>query len=133
MEIKRLLGSCVRIIDFRKDGNCKEFVYNNIKHFLNLEDIEVFNKQLEIYKGKYTVGLYEAVVNNHTAKKQQRTDNVNVVPNFNIPSRYALDKINFSCYSNRREERMFYCSPIVVQFENGKKYTPRPPISHVVV
>ena len=72
MELKRLNTPCIRIMDFRNDGDTEEFVFNNIRHFLQKEDIEDFKNLLELYGNIYTNGLQEEVTKNHNQRKKQK-------------------------------------------------------------
>lgn len=122
MELRRLCAPSVRIIDFRRDGPCVEFCYGNIKHFLLAEDVEEFKQLLDMYNGVYSNGLYEELVRNHNARKRLKNEEaISANEESNIPNRFSVDCIKFASYSHRRDERMFYCSPIIITFANGKK------------
>lgn len=121
MEIKRLTSPCVRIMDFRNDGKAIEFPFAGITHFLLRDDIEEFNQLLETFSGKYTNGLYEELVRNHAERKKTKRDEPIAVQvqDFNKPSRFMIETIRFASYAHRRDERMFYCSPIIISFPDG--------------
>ncbi len=120
MEIKRLCSKSVRIIDFRNDGDAQVFAYKGITHFLQKEDLEDFKKSIELYEGIYTVGTYEEVVRNHNERKRIKNEEPTTISNLNVPSRYNIEKIKFTNFANRRDERIFYSSPIVITLPNGE-------------
>ena len=68
MELKRLCAPSIRIIDFRSDGDCVEFIYSGIRHFLQAADIEEFKQLLEQYHGVYSNGLYEELLRHHSER-----------------------------------------------------------------
>lgn len=122
MELKRLNTPCIRIMDFRNDGDTEEFVFNNIRHFLQKEDIEDFKNLLELYGNVYTNGLQEEVTKNHNQrKKQKRLEALqNISGEHNTSSnRYDIEEIKFTNYAHRREERMFFSSPIAITYEDN--------------
>lgn len=120
MELKRLCAPSVRIMDFRHDGETSMFEFNGITHFLQKEDIEEFNNLLGYYNGVYTNGLYEELMRSHLERKKlKREENNGAVMDFNKPDRFCIEKIKFASYAHRRDERMFYCSPIIITFPDG--------------
>lgn len=123
MELKRLCAPSIRIIDFRSDGDCVEFIYSGIRHFLQAADIEEFKQLLEQYHGVYSNGLYEELLRHHAERKKNKQQEA-PTPNqeANIPARFKVDSIRFASYSHRRDERMFYCSQILVTLANGRKF-----------
>lgn len=121
MELKRLCTDSVRIIDFRSDGDTEIFEYKGIIHFLQKEDIEDFNRLLDLYDGIYSVGLYEEIVRNHQERKKlKQEEQSEQIMDFNVPNRFAIKKIKFTNYAHRRDERMFYCSPVVITLQDGR-------------
>ncbi len=120
MELRRLCSPCLRVIDFRADGDTEMFTYNGISHFLQKDDIEEFNSQLAYYDGVYTKGLYEEIVRSHNERKKQKRNEGALQQDPNRPTRYQVEGIRFTSYAHRRDERMFYSSPIKVNFSNGQ-------------
>ncbi len=122
MELKRLCSPSVRIIDFRADGDTELFEYNGITHFLQKDDIEDFKRLLDLYSGVYSNGLYEELMRNHSERKKlKREDQTSLINEFNVPSRFEVEKIKFTHYAHRRDERMFYCSPIIITLPSGRR------------
>lgn len=121
MELKRLCAPSLRIMDFRNDGDTEIFEFKGITHFLQKEDIIDFNTLLEYYSGIYTNGLYEELMRSHIErKKSKQIEKANGIMDFNKPSRFSIEKIKFASYAHRRDERMFFCSPIIITFADGR-------------
>ncbi|MGN1392433.1 MAG: PilZ domain-containing protein [Succinivibrionaceae bacterium] len=122
MEIKRLTSPCVRVMDFRKDGNATVFKYNNIVHYLLPSDIDEFKNLLPVYRNTYTIGLYEDLMQKHQERKKSKLDALGIKVNSdtNKIERYFIENMQFASYAHRRDERMFYSSPIKISFEDGR-------------
>lgn len=72
MELKRKCSPCIRSIDMRaRHPQSKAFQYGGVQHFLTDEAQEVFQTQLKIYRDHYTMGVYEAVIEDERLHRQQ--------------------------------------------------------------
>jgi len=113
MELKRKCAPCIRVIDMRaRHPQSKPFQYGGIQHFLTDEALEVFQTQLRVYRNRYTMGVYEAVMEDERLHRQQaNTDNAPALP----AGRLDVDAIRFASYHQRREERMHFSSPVLLQ------------------
>ena len=113
MELKRKSTPSVRSIDLRARNSAVPFVYAGIQHFMTPEDIEVFQATIPIYHGKYTVGVYEAVL---AAQKERlkKDSQLGEDPSLD-PHRFEIDSVHFASYYHRREERMHFSSPVVLK------------------
>lgn len=115
MELKRKCSPCIRSIDMRaRHPQSKAFQYGGVQHFLTDEAQEVFQTQLKIYRNHYTMGVYEAVIEDERLHRQQaNADDGNSPPL--LPSRLDVEAIRFASYHQRREERMHFSSPVRLQ------------------
>ena len=113
MELKRLSAPCVRSIDLRARHNAIAFAHSGIQHFMTPEDIEVFHAALTTYHGKYTLGVYEAVMS--AQKDRLKHDSQQTDDPQHDPHRFEIDSIQFASYYHRREERMHFSSPVLLR------------------
>ena len=113
MELKRLSAPCVRSIDLRARHNAISFAHSGIQHFMTPEDIEVFHAALTTYHGKYTLGVYEAVMS--AQKDRLKHDSQQNDDPQHDPHRFEIDSIQFASYYHRREERMHFSSPVLLR------------------
>ena len=120
MELRRLCAPCLRVMDFRNDGDCEIFTFSGTSHFLQKEDIEEFRSLAACYGGVYTKGVYEEVMRSHNERKKIRRQESGLNHDPNSPARFNLDEIRFASYAHRRDERMYYSSAIVVAFPDGR-------------
>ena len=72
---------------------------------------EVLQTQLKIYRNRYTMGAYEAVMEDERLHRQQASADSGPPS----PSRLDVEAIRFASYHQRREERMHFSSPVVLQ------------------
>lgn len=115
MELKRLAGSCMRLIDLRGhvDGECRAYDYEGKTHYLDSVAIRVFEENVAQY-GEYTFGVYEAVnntENNFRVIYQKEKHGINKSVTNETPKVYEklqyTGKLRaFGPYHNRIEERM---------------------------
>ena len=113
MELKRLSTPCVRSIDLRARHSAIPFAHSGIQHFMTQEDIEVFHAALTTYHGKYTLGVYEAVMS--AQKERLKHDSQQEGDPQHDPHRFEIDSIQFASYYHRREERMHFSSPVLLR------------------
>lgn len=115
MELKRLAGPCMRLIDLRGhvDGECRAYDYEGKTHYLDSVAIRVFEENIAQY-GEYTFGVYEAVnntENNFRVIYQKEKQGVNrkaidETPKVFEKLQYSGNLRTFGPYHNRQEERM---------------------------
>ncbi len=124
MEMNRLSQPIDRFIDLRGHvtGEVIPYVHNGKQHFMDDLAIEVFEEQIEKH-GKYTLAVYEAVMNtenNHKviAKKeaQQRAN-----PDAHQEVEGRTNFVQFAAYESRSEERMNYSIKVKVEIEAGNQ------------
>ncbi len=120
MELKRRASPCIRILDMRARYPSIPYVFAGIQHFMSQDDIEVFQTQLRLYQGRYTMGVYEAVLEaqklrQHSPLEPEEDPNAN-------PRRFEVDAIRFASYYGRREERMHFSSTVKLHLANGATY-----------
>ena len=123
MEIKQKAAPCLRVMDMRSRYSCIPYIYAGIQHFLSLEDIEIFQQQLRIYHGRYTMGVYEAVMEAHhkrlTAEQEQEPDD----PHQPLTSKkFEVEGVPFASHYHRQAERMHFSSPIHLQLADGAEF-----------
>ena len=120
MELKRRSAPCIRIIDMRARYPSIPYIYAGIQHFMSQEDIDVFQTQLHLYRGRYTMGVYEAVL--EAQKLRQHAPNEPEDDPHSNPKRFEVDAIRFASYYGRREERMHFSSSVKLLLANGATY-----------
>ena len=135
MELKRLASACTRSIDLRGlvDGECKLFEYEGQSHFLDSIAIEVFENNIEAYKG-YTFGVYDAVKNTENnfrviyQKEQQKLsaiapqDEIIELPKkTSDKTQYPVAIFSLNQYHNRIEERMNYVTSLEIILDNKQR------------
>lgn len=118
MELARRAAPCVRVIDFRNTAGtaAKPVEVNGIKLYITDEDAEVLNAELKLYRGKYTMGVYEKVMDAHKNRSSEakfKEDN-DIVPVADMIEKLDVDEVRFASYFYRSEERMLYSSPAVL-------------------
>ncbi len=116
MELKRKSSPSIRSIDLRARRNAIPYVYKGVQHFMTPDDIEVFEQALKTYHGKYTLGVYETVMEAQKQRLQQESRNS--ADPAHDRYRFEVDAIPFASYHYRREERMHYSSPIQLIIDN---------------
>lgn len=131
MELKRLAGTCTRLIDLRGhvEGDCDIYEHDGRTHFLDDVAIKVFEENIAAY-GEYTFGVYEAVnntENNFRVIYQKEKEKVvqpvvkEEVTKTQDKLQYPAKYFHFGDYFNRQEERMNFAIPIIVTLDNGEK------------
>jgi len=125
MELKRLAGPCVRLIDLRGhvDGECRPYEHDSRSHFLDDIAINVFKENIALY-GKYTMGVYEAVMNTENNfrviyQKEKQTATIapstkNVAQKPQEKTQYPVKLFPLVDYHNRVEERMNFSITLLI-------------------
>ncbi|MGY5452190.1 PilZ domain-containing protein [Agarivorans sp. MS3-6] len=128
MEMNRLSAPCQRLIDLRGkvDGDCQEFHYQGISHFLDAVAIKVFKQQLKLYRDQYTLGIYE--------KLQTTENNLKVMQKNNVSPQQAAARrqksiiaraVRLGHYIGRSEERMHLTAPLKMAGVDGVLFDAR--------
>ncbi|MCL2917597.1 PilZ domain-containing protein [Shewanella litorisediminis] len=115
MELNRLGAECTRLIDLRDKSElpCEELRVGRQTHFLDEPAKQIFQQTIALYQGKYTLGVYEAVMNAHRKRRQKSQDNPSAVsPAESQP--FTVPGIVLGNYFSRTEERMNYSMKILV-------------------
>ncbi|WP_039925555.1 PilZ domain-containing protein [Alishewanella aestuarii] len=144
MELRRLAQPCNYYIDLRGhvDGDVKPYEYRGKTHYLDDQARQIFEQGLEAY-GKYTVGVYEEVMNadnNYRVRHRKETDehirhtlqNLRKGPqlpepspaeSFTTPEDNAAPSahrfIRFGHYISRAEERMNFSIEVEIKHPDG--------------
>ncbi|WP_163930161.1 PilZ domain-containing protein [Paraferrimonas sp. SM1919] len=106
MEVSRLWRPCIRVIDLRNKlhETCINYQYQGLVHYLDQQALDTFNKYIKLYNGSYTLGVYEAVINNIKQNPRQAIADVTTNDGINI--------LKICDNSKRSEERMNYAVKI---------------------
>jgi hypothetical protein len=140
MELKRLAQPCARLIDLRGnvDGETNTFEHKGQVHYLDELAKKIFIEQVEKF-GRYTVGVYEAVLhadNNfkimdkiQQEKRLTEKDKTLVAkpvekekqknPANRVISEHGGEIVHFAQYGIRNEERMNFSINVELQFGIG--------------
>ena len=113
MELGRLTSECIRVIDLRGRPNiaCEEFITGKQRHYIDKLTKETFNQALAKYKGQYTTGVYEYVIE---SIKQRRHQTPSASKAQSSLSRDLIPAVNLGHYTQRAEERMNYSIKVSV-------------------
>jgi hypothetical protein len=141
LERKRLSSSCNIIIDMRgkQPEKTTEFLHQGRIHHLDKKSREIFEKKAAEFKGAFTQGVYEAVLNaDHTFKQVQKQQDKmrldamksHMEKGFDgtisdepgeyddlPPERYFIHKkdlLQFGCLVIRKESRLMYVTEVEV-------------------
>lgn len=110
-EIGRLMGDCSRLIDFRdkvKKEDCIEFEFEGKRHFLSEELIVEYKRLFKKY-GKYTIGLYEELLEYGRNIQKNKNNSINKYLEKieeEKEDKKEIKDISFSNFHVRTEERM---------------------------
>ncbi|RCU45222.1 PilZ domain-containing protein [Corallincola holothuriorum] len=139
MELKRLASPCVRVIDLRGrvNGNCHPFEHDGRLHYLDDMAVQSFKRSVKDYRGVYTMGVYEDVMNTEnnfrvlhrkqqeqqlselqSSSKKSAEDEALLLANRKVPH-YPGKLVQFGRYVLRSEERMHYAISIEVTLADG--------------
>lgn len=145
-ELRHLARPCRKVIDLRKrvEGSCRPYQHKGITHYMDDVAIQIFENGLQQYRGTYTEDTYEQVHNadnnfriiaqrerERSLQAARRTFEVGKQP---LPSQMKklgetegtqykhLEKpyFTFGEYISRREERMNFVVPVVLNTARGK-------------
>jgi hypothetical protein len=120
MELNRISSLCTRIIDLRDktEQHCEEVVIANHRHFLDKPAKEALLQALPLYRNKYTLGVYEHVIEAHKQRRLKLRDNV-PVDVIDQENPFLVPGVVLGSYFNRCEERMNYSIRIMVSQYNS--------------
>ncbi|WP_394388437.1 PilZ domain-containing protein [Shewanella woodyi] len=109
MELNRISALCTRIIDLRDKSElaCEEIEDGGRQHYLDEPAKESFKESMALYHGKYTLGVYEHVIDAHRRRKTKLQETGNVAE-VSAPEPYIATGVVLGSYFNRSEERMNY-------------------------
>ena len=99
MEIKRLSNICSKSLDLRYINETIAYTayeYAGLVHYLDEKALEIFQRELRVYEGIYTEGVYDIVLKD--AKERAEKEK----------SKKYLNILDFSDIKKRKEERMNY-------------------------
>ncbi|MGI2258019.1 PilZ domain-containing protein [Shewanella sp. GXUN23E] len=76
MELNRISAPCSRTIDLRdrSDLPCDAVQHDKLVHFLDEPAKAVFESNLALYQGEYTVGVYEEVIESFRTRRAQQNE-----------------------------------------------------------
>ncbi len=125
MELKRLAGTCTRLVDLRGhvDGDCQAYEHEGRTHYLDGVAIKVFEESIAMY-GKYTFGVYETITNTENNFRviyqkekeglQKQKSKETIVKKSLEKTQYPANIFKFGDYHNRIEERMNFSISIAI-------------------
>ncbi len=115
MELNRLASPCTRIIDLRDKSElpCTEVMLGQQRHFLDEPAKHSLQAAMSLYRNKYTLGVYEYVINAHQ-QRRQKLRQVTQQPDGVEPEPFMVPGVVLGSYFNRAEERMNYSIRIAV-------------------
>jgi hypothetical protein len=115
MELNRIASTCTRIIDLRDKSElpCEEVIQGSRHHYLDEPARECFIESMALYRGNYTLGVYEHVVDTHRRRKIKLQEPERVTDN-SLLEPFLAKGVVLGSYFNRSEERMNYSIRIAV-------------------
>ncbi|AZQ09661.1 PilZ domain-containing protein [Shewanella khirikhana] len=115
MELSRLGADCTRIIDLRDKSElpCEEIIIGKQTHFLDEPAKNAFEQSLALYQGKYTMGVYEEVMDAHKRRRLKARETPNQTSD-NESQPFSVPGVVLGNYFSRTEERMNYAMKILV-------------------
>jgi hypothetical protein len=128
MELNRLASPCTRILDLRDKSElpCEQLQMGQQTHFLDQPAKEAFEEALALYRGTYTLGVYEHVLNVHKQRKlAQRQGPTTQAQTEDAP--FLVPGVVLGSYFHRCEERMNYSIRISAEQPN------RPAVAGITV
>jgi hypothetical protein len=115
MELNRLAAICTRIMDMRgkTELECQEITLGGINHYLDEPSQKALLQALPLYRNKYTLGVYEHVLNAHKKYRnkllKKQLDGEDTGSNeFTVPG------VVLGSYFSRCEERMNYSIKVLM-------------------
>ena len=134
LELRRQARPCKHAVDMRKieGADCQPFEHDKIIHYLTASAQDVFERQIRAF-GQYTVGVYEAVMEEVARFKQNgqanlltsQTESVfgdteyYVEEDDDSPDKYLVPAFQFANSAHRSEERMNFT--VRVELQTGPK------------
>ncbi|QBF82191.1 PilZ domain-containing protein [Shewanella maritima] len=121
MELNRITAACTRIIDLRDKSElpCEEVTIAEQRHFLDEPAKEALLSALPLYRNKYTLGVYEHVIESHRQRRAKARDTVNEAES--PTNQFLVPGVVLGSYFHRSEERMNYSIKIEASQANGAK------------
>jgi hypothetical protein len=109
MELSRLANICTRIMDVRDKSEleCQEITLGGITHFLDEPAQKALQQVLPLYRNKYTLGVYEHVINAHK-KYRGRLLHRQMKEQAETAAEFVVPGVVLGSYFSRCEERMNY-------------------------
>ncbi|WP_144210407.1 PilZ domain-containing protein [Shewanella donghaensis] len=119
MELNRISAMCSRIIDLRDKSEleCEEVKVSKQLHFLDPPAKQSLLESLQLFRNKYTVGVYEHVLNEHKQRKDQLR--LNKSTQSTDIAELITHGVVLGSYFNRSEERMNYSIRIEASQRDG--------------
>lgn len=110
MEIKKLGKPMRRVIDLRNlfEDQCEAFTFDGVVHQLDKTGIEDFKAEAALYKGLFTTGVYEVVMERAKERHQTRKSSPH------IRDAPPLEMSSLSRFFQRKEERLYYAVKVNV-------------------
>ncbi|MEQ3659475.1 MAG: PilZ domain-containing protein [Glaciecola sp.] len=129
MEIQRLAKPCLRVLDLRSKvpQPCEFVTYKGITHYLDAKSSKLFEEQTRAY-GKYTFGVYEAVLalaeqqSHHTSVFNHLVSNEQVPPTDRNGTQYLAETEPLLDIAHRYEERMNFVVLVEVFLPDNQSF-----------
>lgn len=129
MEAARLRRECLHLVDMRGKvpGVCQKYQFKGRDFYLDDVSYQIFQKGLSEYRGIFTVGTYEAIVNGAHTLKAIRSDSVNSAATaMNSDDKkgaitHPMTIIDFGYYRRRSEDRLEYVTDVILEYD-GVRY-----------
>jgi hypothetical protein len=122
MERQRLLKLCNRSIDLRGKvpGECQAYQFGGRTHYLDDRGYLLAKQLLERFKGRYTVGVYEALLKGIKTLAEKPLPQANIVEEKPILLRdkSSVQLIPFDMEVQRSETRINFATPIAIKIED---------------
>jgi hypothetical protein len=122
MERQRLLKLCNRSIDLRGKvpGECQAYQFGGRTHYLDDRGYLLAKQLLERFKGRYTVGVYEALLKGIKALTEKSVSQTNRTADNPILLRdkASIQYIPFNLEIQRKELRITYATPVEIMIED---------------
>ena len=132
-EIIRLRTKSSQQIDLRKTTilPCKIYKYNGVEHYLSVDVAKVFIDTLKVYKGVYTIGVYEEAIEQNLKKtnniKNNNDININLITDQknneqskNLKTLNKITYLNFSKRITRQNERLKFVIKLNISSDTFK-------------
>ncbi|MDO6543265.1 PilZ domain-containing protein [Photobacterium sanguinicancri] len=127
LELNRIMARCHKTVDLRGrvNGECREYILDGLKHFLDDVAINTYHKRIKQYGNIYRVGVYEALVNTRNNfrvlhKQGKFSPNTASGPISSRDSQFDVDAIRFGHYLTRGENRTQVSTPVNLTLPLGQ-------------